>query len=101
CLGENNAKRNTSFSEVLHELHVYRLCFMPAVYQHKSTKHLFPLFKISRDKFLECLFYRFGYLGVTVSGKIYKMPGIIDQKMVYQLSFSRLARGFGKVFPAG
>ncbi|MNY65072.1 hypothetical protein D3C86_2022840 [compost metagenome] len=71
---------------------------MPDVDQDKSANQVFAVMQVIVDHLLPLLALHLAHFGITITGQIDEIPGVVDDKMVDHLRFSRLLRGFGQCF---
>src|SRR5690606_9416227 len=82
-------KGDPLFAQPAAKFDVDVLWFVTAVNQHEHALQICARDRVSANKLLPARSARLGGFRKSVSGKIDQKPGIVNQKMVNQLRFSR------------
>ena len=79
----------------MHEFHVNFLRLVSGVNEHKDVDEVASFDKIIFDHLLPLCFFGFADLCPAIAGKVNQIPGLINQEVIDQLSFSRPSGDLG------
>lgn len=98
---ENDAERDSVLSEEVYKLEVDGLWLVAYVDEHKQVGHLMAVEHVRVDHRAQLLAGVFAPPCVAVAWEVDDIPAVVDQKMVYEHSFSGGRRSHGQAFSAG
>ena len=99
--GEDDAERNTFFTEPFDELKVDGLRRQARIDEYKEAGELLSLQNIVLYEVTQLLHRLFAALGIAVAGEVDQEPLVVDEEVVDEEGFPRRGGGHGQPFAPG